>query len=80
MWSLSPWHCMSLECVWRRQHADLGCSCSCGQLTRGCTPAWWVGEELTISHLEKTNFSQNVIQGLGFGSILWNDLGNGKWI
>jgi hypothetical protein len=23
---------------------------------------------------------QNVTQGLGLGQILWNDLGNGKWM
>jgi hypothetical protein len=34
----------------------------------------------TNPHHKKKKLLQNVTQGLGTGWILWNDLGNGKWI
>jgi hypothetical protein len=44
----------------------------------GGPPAWGVGEGLTIPQREKSSLVRHVTQGLG--RILWNDLGNGKWL
>jgi len=38
-----------------------------------------VGEGLTTHH-RKNSLFRNVTRGRGFRRILWNDVGNGKWM
>jgi hypothetical protein len=40
----------------------------------------WVGRWANNSSPKITSLLRNVTQGLGIGWILWNDLGNGKWV
>jgi len=51
------------------------------QPTRGGPPALGLGEGLTTPHWKKKNsLLQNITQDLRFGWILWNNLGNRKFV
>jgi hypothetical protein len=41
-------------------------------------PATWLDEGLTTH--PKNRLLRSVVQGVGIGRMVWNDLGNGKWI
>jgi hypothetical protein len=46
----------------------------------GGPPAWGLGEGLTTPRRKITSSLRNATEGLGTLRILWNGLGNGKWI
>jgi hypothetical protein len=55
------------------------CISSRVELTRGCPPAWVLGEELT-AHRRRKAACYEMLHGFGLGRMPWNDLGNGKWV
>jgi hypothetical protein len=74
---LSPWHGASTyggicEHYWVLKSSS-------GQPTTGGLPAWGMSEGLTTPFHKEISL-RNVTWGLEIGQILWNDLGNGKWI
>jgi len=47
---------------------------------KGWSSSWGLDKELTIPHHKKLARYEMFTQGLWLGQILWNYLGNGKWM
>jgi len=54
---------------------------SSGGQGRSCdAPSLLLGEMLTTPHRKRKISIRNVTQGYGFGRVIWNHIGNEKWI